>query len=420
MLNAVHSRDESFRMLDSAHAKPALSRPEFIAMMAMMAATVAFSIDAMLPGLPHIAEALTPDAPNRAQLIITAFLLGLGVGTFVSGPLSDSFGRKRVILIGAAIYTAGAGLAMAAPSLETLLAARAVQGMGAAAFRIVSIAIIRDLYAGREMARLMSFVMMVFALTPAMAPFLGAGLIVLTGWRGVFAAFVVFALALSLWMALRLPEPLPPQARRAFRAAPLWAALREVLAHPVTRVAIVVQMLCMTTLFTSLSMVQPVFDLTFHRADSFPYWFFLMALIAGCGSFLNSRLVMRLGVERMVSAALASQIALSIVAIALWQIGLPPGAQFATFLIWQTSVFFQAGLTLGNLNALAMAPMGAIAGMAASVTGAVATVGSVAIAVPIGQQFAGTPMPAHLGVLGAVLTGFVLMQRLRARTAEMV
>jgi DHA1 family bicyclomycin/chloramphenicol resistance-like MFS transporter len=266
----------------------------------------------------------------------------------------------------------------------------------------------------------MSFVMMVFALTPAMAPLLGAGIIVLAGWRGVFAAFVVFALVLSLWMALRLPEPLPPQARRPFRAAPLWAALREVLAHPVTRVAIVVQMLCMTTLFTSLSMVQPVFDETFHRAASFPYWFFLMALIAGCGSFLNSRLVMRLGVERMVSAALASQIALSIVAIVLWQIGLPPGAQFATFLIWQTSVFFQAGLTLGNLNALAMAPMGAIAGMAASVTGAVATVGSVAIAVPIGQQFAGTPMPAHLGVLGAVLLGFVLMQRLRARTAEMV
>ena len=391
-------------MPDSAPARPALSRPEFIAMMAMMAATVAFSIDAMLPGLPHIAEALTPDAPNRAQLIITAFLLGLGVGTFVSGPLSDSFGRKRVILIGAAIYAAGAALAMGAPSLETLLAARAVQGVGAAAFRIVSIAIIRDLYAGREMARLMSFVMMVFALTPAMAPLLGAGVIVLAGWRGVFAAFVVFALTLSLWMALRLPEPLPPQARRAFRAAPLWAALREVLAHPVTRVAIVVQMLCMTTLFTSLSMVQPIFDETFGRAASFPYWFFLMALIAGCGSFLNSRLVMRLGVERMVSGALAAQIVLSSIAITLWQ----------------TSVFFQAGLTLGNLNALAMAPMGAIAGMAASVTGAVATVGSVAIAVPIGQQFAGTPMPAHLGVLGAVLTGFVLMQRLRARTAEMV
>ena len=396
------------------------ARPEFIAMMAMMAATVAFSIDAMLPALPHIAQTLAPDAPNRAQLIITSFLLGLGIGTFLAGPLSDSFGRKRIILLGAVIYASGAALAMLAPGLETLLAARALQGLGAAAFRIVSIAIIRDLYAGREMARLMSFVMMVFALTPALAPLLGAGIIALTGWRGVFGAFVLFAAALSLWMSLRLPEPLSPDRRRAFRAAPLRAALREVLGHPVTRLAILVQMLCMTTLFTSLSMVQPIFDVTFGRGASFPYWFFLMALIAGCGSFLNSRLVMRLGMERMVSGALAAQIALSLIAIILWQIGLPPQLQFAVFVIWQTGVFFQAGLTLGNLNALAMAPMGAIAGMAASVTGAVATVGSVAIAIPIGQQFQGTPMPAHLGVLGAVLIGLGLMQRVRRLAPQVV
>ncbi|GAW33597.1 bicyclomycin resistance protein [Roseovarius sp. A-2] len=402
-----------------APARP-LKRPEFIALMAMMTATVAFSIDAMLPGLPHIAQALTPEAPNRAQLIITAFLLGLGLGTFVSGPLSDSFGRKGVILGGAAIYIVGAALAMVAPSLETLLAARAIQGLGAAAFRIVSIAIIRDLYAGRNMARLMSFVMMVFALTPAMAPLLGAGVISVAGWRGVFGAFILFATILSLWMMLRLPEPLPREARRPFRAAPLRAALHEVLAHPVTRTAIAVQMLCMITLFTSLSMVQPIFDEVFHRADSFPYWFFLMALIAGSGSFLNSRLVMRLGMERMVSAALTAQIALSLAAIVLWQIGLPPNEQFGVFVIWQTSVFFQAGLTLGNLNALAMAPMGAIAGMAASVTGAIATVGSVAIAVPIGLQFNGTPMPAHLGVLGAVLAGCVLMHRHKTRMTEIV
>lgn len=394
--------------------------PEFIAMMAMMAATVALSIDAMLPGLPHIVRALSPDAPNRAQLIITSFLLGLGIGTFMAGPLSDSFGRKRIILIGAVIYAAGAAFAMLAPSLEALLVARALQGLGAAAFRIVSIAIIRDLHAGREMARLMSFVMMVFALTPALAPLLGAGLIALTGWRGVFGAFVVFAACLSLWMTLRLPEPLAPQDRRPFRAGPLRAALCEVLRHPVTRLAIVVQMLCMTTLFTSLSLVQPVFDVTFGRGASFPAWFFGMALVAGSGSFLNARLVLRLGMERMVSAALAAQIALTLLAIALWQIGLPPRAQFGVFVIWQTGVFFQAGLTLGNLNALAMAPMGAIAGIAASVTGAIATVGSVVLAIPIGLQFEGTPMPAHLGVLGAVLLGYALMQALHRRTAETV
>lgn len=405
-------------MTDQSPACRPVAGPEFIALMAMMAAATAFSIDAMLPGLSHIARDLTPAAPNRAQLIITSFLLGLGAGTLIAGPLSDSFGRKRVILIGAAVYAAGALLGMLAPSLETLLAARALQGLGAAAFRIVSIAIIRDLYAGRDMARLMSFVMMVFALTPALAPLLGAGVIALAGWRGVFGAFVLFAALLTLWMGLRLPEPLPPDRRRPFRAAPLMTALREVLAHPVTRLAILVQTLCMTTLFTSLSMVQPIFDQTFGRGQSFPVWFFLMALIAGSGSFLNSRLVMRLGMERMVSAALAVQVLFSALAILAWYAGLPPDMRFAVFVIWQTGVFFQAGLTLGNLNALAMAPMGHVAGMAASVTGAVATVGSVALAIPIGQSFAGTPMPAHLGVLGAVLAGLALMRHLRSLSRQ--
>jgi len=395
-----------------------MHRAEFIALMAMMAATVAFSIDAMLPALSHIAADLSPGAPNRAQLVVTAFLAGLGAGTLLAGPLSDSFGRRPVILGGAAIYMTGAGLAMAAPELDTLLAARAVQGLGAAAFRIVSLAIIRDLHAGREMARLMSFVMMVFALTPAMAPLIGAGMIALAGWRAVFGAFAVFALILTGWMMLRLPEPLPPARRSPFRLRPLALALRRVLAHPVTRRAILVQMLGMTTLFTSLSVVQPTFQTTFGRGGEFPFWFFGMALIAGGGSLVNARLVGRFGMVRMVRAALCVQVGLTALAILAWWVGLPPGAQFAVFVVWQTGVFAQAGFTLGNLNALAMAPMGEIAGMAASVTGAVATLGSVALAIPIGQQFDGTPMPAHLGVLAAVGTGLMLLHGLRETAAE--
>ena len=401
-------------------ARPMPPRAEFIALMAMMAASVAFSIDAMLPALSVIAADLSPDTPNRAQLIVTAFLAGLGLGTALAGPLSDSYGRRPVILAGAAIYIGGAALAVLAQSLDTLLAARAVQGLGAAAFRIVALAIIRDVAAGREMARLMSFVMMVFALTPAMAPLVGAGLIALAGWRAVFAAFIVFALILSGWMMLRLPEPLPPARRSPFRLRPLALAMRSVLAHPVTRRAIAVQMLAMTTLFTSLSVVQPTFDTTFGRGGEFPFWFFGMALVAGSGSLLNARLVVRLGMVRMVRGALIVQVALTCLAILAWSIGLPPKVQFAVFLIWQTGVFMQAGFTLGNLNALAMSPMGGIAGMAASVTGAVATLGSVALAIPIGQQFDGTPMPAHLGVLAAVLAGLALLHGLRGTAAEAV
>src|SRR5690606_12481373 len=161
----------------------ALGQGEFIALMAMLMATVAFSIDSMLPVLPEIAGSLSPDAPNNAQLILTSFILGMGVGTFFAGPISDSIGRRRTILWGFALYALGATMAAFAPTLETLLAARLIQGLGAAAPRIVSTAMIRDQYEGRRMAQIMSFVMMIFILVPAVAPFVGSLIIAAFGWR---------------------------------------------------------------------------------------------------------------------------------------------------------------------------------------------------------------------------------------------
>ena len=388
-------------------------RLEFVALMAMLVATVAFSIDAMLPALPRIGQELTPEALNRAQLIVTSFILGLGVGTFFTGPLSDSFGRKRVILFGAAVYMAGAALAAMAPTLELILAARVLQGLGAATARVVPLAIIRDLYSGREMARIVSFVMMVFTLVPAVAPLIGSGIISLTGWRGIFGSFVIFAMMTSFWLSLRLAEPLAPEARRPFHQAALMEALRAVLAPRVVRIAIAVQTLCLTTLFSSISSIQQLFEVTFHRADQFPLWFFLMAICAGTGSLLNASLVMRLGMRRMISATLGLQIGLTAIVLALFLIGLPDGLQFPVYLVWQTTIFFQAALTLGNINALAMEPLGHVAGMAASVVGALATVGSVILTIPVGLAFDGTPLPLLTGVLVAVCAARVLMVRLR-------
>ena len=389
-----------------------LGRIEFVAMMAMLVATVAFSIDAMLPALPQIGAELTPDALNRAQLVVTSFILGLGIGTLFTGPLSDSYGRKRVILIGSGIYIFGAALAWAAPTLELMIAARIVQGLGAAAARIVALAIVRDLYSGREMARLMSFVMMVFTLVPAISPLAGSVVIGIAGWRVIFACFAGFALISSLWLALRLDEPLALQARRPFRRAALMEAMKEVVSHRSVRLAIAVQMLCMTTLFCSISMIQQVFEAYFDRAAQFPQWFFLMALIAGSFSLLNARLVMRLGMRRMVAGALGLQIGLSGLMVLGFALGLPPALEFALYIAWQTSVFANAALTLGNINALAMEPLGHIAGMGASVIAAIATVGSVLLTVPVGLMFNGTPMPLFLAVLVAVTVARFLMARL--------
>ncbi|SLN12658.1 Bicyclomycin resistance protein [Roseovarius litorisediminis] len=395
--------------------QPGMGRVEFVALMAMLVATVAFSIDAMLPALPQIGAELTPANPNHAQLIVTSFILGLGIGTFFTGPLSDTFGRKPVILTGACVYIAGAALGFAAPSLELIIAARILQGLGAAAARIVALAIIRDLFAGREMARLMSFVMMVFTLVPAIAPLAGSAVIAVSGWRGIFAAFVAFALLTNLWLALRLTEPLPPTRRRPFNRSALFIALREVLSHHTVRLSIAVQTLCLTTLFASISSIQQIIGGTYGRAETFPLWFGLIALISGSGSFINASLVIHLGMRRLVSFALSAQIVITALVLALFLTDLPSGLQFQVYIAWQTTIFFQAALTLGNLNALAMEPLGHIAGMAASVIGSLATVGSVILTVPIGLAFDGTPMPLFLGVLICVATGFGLMKGLARR-----
>ena len=397
-----------------------MSRPEFIALIAMMFATIAFSIDSMLPALPEIGAELSPDDINRAQLILTSFVVGIGIGTFFVGPLSDAFGRKPVILVGSGIYIAASAVAWASSSLEVVLAARVVQGLGCSAPRIVSIAIMRDLYSGRIMARMMSIAMLIFTLFPAFAPLMGAGIIALVGWRGIFLAFILFSVISVSWMMLRLPETLPMADRRPLRVGPMGDAVREMLTHPTVRLSIMVQTLCMGMLFTMLTMVQPVYDVVFDRHEVFPIWFAAVALVAGLASILNAILVVRVGMRRMVTWSLAVQIALSAGMIAQMGIALPDPAAFGLFVVWQTSLFFMAGTTLGNLNAIAMEPMGHIAGMAASVIGAISTILAACIAAPLGLLFDGSILPLAGGVCAMSVIGFGLMVEMGRREARAV
>ncbi|MEO0936710.1 MAG: multidrug effflux MFS transporter [Pseudomonadota bacterium] len=393
-----------------------MARGEFIALIAMMFATIAFSTDAMLPGLPEIAAELTPDAPNRAGLIVNMFILGLGFGTFLAGPLSDAFGRKVIVYAGAVLYITGSALAWAAQSLELVLAARVIQGLGAAGPRIVSLAIIRDLFVGREMARIMSIAMMFFMIVPAIAPMLGAGIIALAGWRAIFGAFVVFSIICTAWLSLRLPETLAPENVRPLRWSKMRAAVGEMFANPIVRLSIFVQTVTMTTLFGTLTNVQQIYDQSFGRGDTFHFWFGAVALASGGASLLNAAIVTRFGMRRLVTAALTVQIALSAVMLVLSQAG-APGA-FALFVAWQLGLFCMAGFTIGNLNAIAMQPMGHIAGMAASVIGAVATVVSAILAVPIALLFDGTPVPLVGTVLVLATLGSLLMRQMGRIEAE--
>lgn len=387
------------------------SQTEFIALTAALIAMVAFSIDSMLPALPRIAAELTPDSPNVAQLIVTSFLFGIGIGTFFVGPISDAVGRKPVIIAGTVLYSLGALAGWAAPTLETLLVARVVQGLGAAAPRIVALAMVRDLHSGREMARVVSFAMMIFTLVPAVAPAAGTVIINAGGWRALFLAFVIFAFAISMWFGLRQPETLPVARRRPLRAGSLWSALREVLANRVVITSTAVMALGFAALFGTLSSTQQVFDQTFGMPDSFPFWFAIIAVMAGSSSLLNASLVVRLGMRYLITITLGAQVLVSGVAAVATAFGLWPDALFfPAYIVWTTGVFFGIGLTIGNLNALALEPMGHIAGMAASAVGAIATICAVLLAVPIGLAFDGTPLPLMTGVAVLSLIGWGLMQ----------
>ncbi len=374
---------------------------EFVAMMAMMVATVAFSIDSMLPAMPDIANDLTPDAPNRAQLILTSFVVGIGIGTFFVGPLSDTFGRKPVIYAGYGVFVLGCLVSAFTESWAIMLAGRVLQGFGAAAPRIVTVAMVRDEYEGRAMARIMSIVMAAFIIVPVVAPALGQGLILLGGWRSTFAGLVVLALAVVGWFALRQRETLAPEDKRAFRLGDIAAGLREILR---TRVALGYTLTAglMYGMFVGyLGAAQQIFQGVFGVGELFAAYFALASTALGAAAIVNASLVMRLGMRRLTGLALVALTGLSFGFWALLPLygGQPP---MLLFILWQLSVFFCVGITFGNLNALALEPLGHMAGLGAAFVGSLATFLSLPLAAAISARINGTvtPLIAGFAVLG--------------------
>lgn len=380
-------------------------------MMALLFATIALSIDAMLPALPTIAAELSPTDANRAQLVVTSFFFGIGIGTLIAGPVSDAVGRKPVIFACAAIYLLGAALCYFAPSIETLLAARALQGLGAAAPRVVGMALVRDLYKGRDMARIVSFVMMIFMVVPAMAPLLGQAILLVGSWRDIFLAVALIAMLANLWVLLRQSETLPRPERRPLRVRLMVAAAGEFIRHRKAVVSTLCQTLGTACLLASLSSQQGIFEQTFDRGPSFALWFGFIALCAAGGSLVNSRIVMRLGMRRVILVTYAAQVVLTAVLLLALVGGLlPEGLIFPAHVIWSVGVIAMMGLTQGNLSALAMEDLGHIAGLAASMMTAASTVFAVLLAVPVGLAFDGTQLPLMLGVGVFSLAALVLIR----------
>jgi DHA1 family bicyclomycin/chloramphenicol resistance-like MFS transporter len=365
---------------------------EFVALTAMMIALVALSIDSVLPALPEIGQDLGVQRANHNQLIISLLFLGLAVGQLLYGPVSDSTGRKPAIYAGFGLLIIGCLLSLSATSFPMILVGRFLQGVGVAGPRVVTVALVRDQYKGRAMAQVMSFVMAVFVLVPIIAPTFGQASLLFAGWRAIFGAYLGLALVVLAWFASRQPETLAPNQRLPFSVGRIVMGVREVLANRIAIGYTIAAGLIFGAFLGYLNSAQQIFQRLYGLGRLFPLYFAVLALSIGCASFLNARLVMRYGMRRLATWSSSTIGTLSLIFFAIVYVlaGHPPlWALMAFFLI----VFFGVGILFGNLNALAMEPLGHIAGVGAAVVGALTTTISLPLGILIGQSYNSTVLP---------------------------
>jgi DHA1 family bicyclomycin/chloramphenicol resistance-like MFS transporter len=380
-----------------------MSTPEFIGLVAVMMALTALAIDIMLPALPAIGDALGIANANDRQVVIVIYMLGFSVGQLGYGRLSDRYGRKPVLMAGLAIFIAGSLMASLSSDFTFLLVARTLQGLGAAATRVIAIAIVRDRYSGRQMARVMSLALAVFIIIPVLAPAMGQGLLQVGNWRHVFDLLLVAGLIVALWAGLRLPETMRPGGAEPL---PLGASIRYALETPQTIGYAVSGGLLFGCVLGYVSSAQQVFVDVYHLGFGFPLAFGAIALTMAAASLTNAQLVERLGMRRLSHTALAAFIALSLVLVLAAALGL---ANLAFFIGMMMVLFFLFGLVAPNFNALAMEPQGHNAGMASSVVGFVNTGAGALAGGIVGHMFDGSVLPLALGFLGLSLTAFAVV-----------
>jgi DHA1 family bicyclomycin/chloramphenicol resistance-like MFS transporter len=375
---------------------------EFVIIISLMMSLTALSIDAMLPALPEIAGDLGVQDANDRQLVVSTIFLGLAVGQLFFGPLSDKTGRKPAIYIGYAFYISGAIVAGIAISFPMLLVGRLLQGVGASSPRAITLALVRDRYEGRSMARVMSFVMTVFILVPMIAPSLGQTILHFSNWRGIFAGFVIMAFITLSWFALRMPETLAPENRAPFSSRRIINATLKILRNRTAFGYTVSAGLISGAFLGYLNSSQQILQEQYGLGERFPIYFAIISLSIGLASFLNARLVMRFGMRFLVRWSLGIILSLAITALVITQSkdGHPPLGFLMAYIML---TFFCVGILFGNQNSLAMEPLGHLAGIGAAVVGSLSTLIQMPLGTIIGQSYNGTVIPLIIGL--ALLSG---------------
>lgn len=365
---------------------------EYIVLSAFLTALTALSIDIMLPALPHIGAHFALENPNDRQLVVISYFVGFAVGQLFWGPISDRFGRIPVLSIGLALFSMGALGAIWAPDYDWLLAARILQGIGGAASRVTVTAIVRDLFEGARMSRVMSIIMTVFILIPVLAPLIGQGLLYIGDWKLHFIFILIAGATLLVWASFRMPETRPVHLRRGG-----WSAVVTAFMHYLSNRVSVTYTLATGMIFgclcTFIVNAQQIIGELYEFGDAFALVFGSVALAMAAASLTNARIVLRRGMRRVCHGALLAFVVLSAVLLMTTLLVHPPAYVFLGCL---AALFFLFSLITPNLNAIALEPMGAIAGLASSMVGFVTTILAAVLGWLFGSAYDGTLIPFSL------------------------
>tara|TARA_R110001583_G_scaffold62663_1_gene184039 strand:+ start:7946 stop:9208 length:1263 start_codon:yes stop_codon:yes gene_type:complete len=384
------------------------SDTEFIIIMASLMSLASLSIDALLPGLNDIANTIGISDTKNNQLLITMIFLGTGFGQLISGPLSDSLGRKAVIYLGYSVFALASLICIYATSMEMMILGRILQGVGLSAPKTISMAMVRDRFVGDNMARIMSFVTAIFILAPIIAPSFGKLMLDSFGWQSIFTSQVIFGLFVVIWLWQRQPETLVEEKRKKMKMSLFSEGLKEFVKHKQTVVFTFVSGFTTAAFMVYLSSSQHIFQIQYGLVEEFPYIFAGIAIVVGLSTFLNGTFVIRFGMLK-----LASVFNLALTLISLSYVFLyygEPNPSLSILLVFFVMMIFCVGFMFGNINALAMQPIGHIAGIGAAIFGFVATIIAVPLATFIGRYIELTAIALFVGFAICGALSLILIQ----------
>ena len=381
---------------------------ELVTLIAVMISITALSIDMMLPALPAIGKDLRVGHANDVQVVVSVLLFGMGIGQLIFGPLSDSFGRKPVIINGFLIFIIGCLISIFSNRFEWMVVGRMIQGIGTGGPRTAIIALVRDQYGGRAMARIMSVVMAIFIVVPAIAPALGQAVLLTMGWRAIFGVLMIQGLVALTWFTIRQPETLSRDDRIPFSSGRILDGVLGVFKNRISMGYTLASGFIAGVLMSYLSSAQQIFQEVYGLGREFPIYMAALALFVGGASFVNSRIVMRFGMRVLSHRAILIFVVLTTTYLAVtYQMG--GRTPLWLMMVFFAPSFFCMGILFGNLSAVAMEPLKHMAGIGAAIIGSLSNFISSSLGAIVGRCYDGSTLPLASGfVIFGLLTAIAM------------